>query len=69
MFFWGVFYHKIVVLSTSLHVWGIVGLCKSKTIQPDVNYNQTTATTALLKISVRFVDHERMMVVSISRSF
>lgn len=43
------FYHKIVVLSTSLHVWGIVGLCKSKTIQPDVNYNQTTAKTALRK--------------------
>lgn len=43
------FYHKIVVLSTSLHVWGIVGLCKSKSIQPDVNYNQTTAKTALRK--------------------
>lgn len=43
------FYHKIVVLLTSLHVWGIVGLCKSKSIQPDVNYNQTTAKTALRK--------------------
>lgn len=43
------FYHKIVVLSTSLHVWGIVGLCKSKSIQPDVNYNQTTAKTPLRK--------------------
>lgn len=43
--YWFFFYHKIVVLSTSLHVWGIVGLCKS--IQPDVNYKQTTAKTAL----------------------